>query len=220
MSTSEPVIDRIEYPALAVLKTMCASPRFLLVSALFIAAFMASFVLDGVIADYLSAPWSSGQRRAMVDSMRAWGEGSTIAVVLAGIFLIRRTEGRRCLVIGLACLVAALSVSSLKPLTRRLRPAEVQARGLTGHWHLEGNANSSFPSGHVATAFAFARGLSLAYPPLRTLSIVAASGTACSRMADGRHYLSDCLAGGMLGWAIATPILHFFHGRREKEFLS
>ena len=99
--------------------------------------------------------------------------------------------------------------------SRRLRPAEVHARGLAGHWHLEGNANSSFPSGHVATAFAFARGLSLAYPPLRTLSIVGASGTAWSRMADSRHYLSDCVAGGILGWALATPIFQFFM-RKEK----
>lgn len=183
---------------------------------LWVIAFIASFYLDGVIANYLDQPWSSGQRKALVDAMRAWGEASTIIVLLIGISLIKPSDRTKCVVIGLACIVASISVSSLKPLTRRLRPAEVHARGLEGHWHLEGNANSSFPSGHVATAFGFARGLSLAYPPLRALSIVAASGTAMSRMADARHYLSDCLAGGLLGWAIATPIMQFFL-RKEIE---
>jgi undecaprenyl-diphosphatase len=183
---------------------------------LWVAAFVASFVLDGMIADYFAQPWPSGQRKALVEAMRAWGEASTIMVLLVGISLIKPSDRLKCVAIGLACIGASLAVSSLKPLTRRLRPAEVQARGIEGHWHLEGNANSSFPSGHVATAFSFARGLSLAYPPLRTLSLFAASGTAVSRMADARHYFSDCLAGGLLGWAVATPIMQYFL-RREIE---
>ncbi|MBX9655960.1 phosphatase PAP2 family protein [bacterium] len=181
-----------------------------------ITAFVASLFLDGMIADYLNQPWSSGQRKALVEAMRAWGEASTIVVLLVGITLIKPTDRWKCVAIGLSCIAASLAASSMKPLTRRLRPAEVHARGLEGHWHLEGNANSSFPSGHVATAFSFARGLSLVYPPLRTLLVFAASGTAVSRMADSRHYLSDCLAGGLLGWAIATPIMQFFL-RREIE---
>lgn len=178
-----------------------------------------AFYFDGTLAHYMSQPWPSGQRKALVEAMRAWGEASTIIVLLLGISIAKPSDRMKCIAIGLACIVASLSVSSLKPLTRRLRPAEVQARGLEGHWHLEGNANSSFPSGHVATAFGFARGMSMAYPPLRMLSVIAASGTAISRMADARHYLSDCLAGGLLGWAVATPIMQFFL-RREKEMKS
>lgn len=176
-------------------------------SGLFLGLVALALRFDEPLANLMAGPWASGQRRAVTISMRAWGEGGTIAVILIGIAWVVPSMRRNCARTALACLVAAAFVVAVKPMSGRLRPDEVRARGLQGAWHVEGGVNSSFPSGHVATAFAFARGLVAMQPALAPLCYTAAAGTGLSRMADGRHYLSDTLVGGLLGWLWAGPIL-------------
>lgn len=163
----------------------------------------AAFALDASVAHFFAQPISSGQTKATLTSLRAWGEGSTIAIVLFGIASVRPKEWQRCVAIGVATLLVAAAVSALKPLTGRLRPEQVDERGLVGPWHFAEGSNSSFPSGHVATAFAFARGLSSSYPALRPVCLLAACGTGASRMYERRHFVSDCLAGAFFGWYLA-----------------
>ncbi|MGL5095623.1 MAG: phosphatase PAP2 family protein, partial [Planctomycetia bacterium] len=100
------------------------------------------------------------------------------------------------LVVG--TVLCAVAVDAVKPYAARKRPTETVPWG--GSWQTGAGRNSSFPSGHVATAFAFGRGLSLACPPLTPVVLAAGAGTAVSRMYDGRHYLSDCLVGAAWGW--------------------
>ena len=62
---------------------------------------------------------------------------------------------------------------------------------------------SSFPSGHSASAFAFATGVESVLPveviPIRAL----ASLVAYSRVHTGVHYPADALAGAFLGTTLA-----------------
>lgn len=68
----------------------------------------------------------------------------------------------------------------------------------------------AFPSGHSAAAFAVAAALAVFYPRGAALLFALAAGAAASRVAQGWHWPSDCLAGALLGvWsARVTTRLH------------
>lgn len=57
----------------------------------------------------------------------------------------------------------------------------------------------SFPSGHSASAFAFATGVSTAMPPVAPAVLPLAAGVAYSRVHTGVHYPSDVVVGAGLG---------------------
>ena len=60
----------------------------------------------------------------------------------------------------------------------------------------------SFPSGHTITAFAVAVPIGLYYPSLLAGLIFCAMSIAASRVLLGLHYLSDVLAGILIGCAV------------------
>jgi undecaprenyl-diphosphatase len=61
----------------------------------------------------------------------------------------------------------------------------------------------SFPSGHTITAFAVAVTLSLFYPELAPGLLFCALSVAASRILLGMHFLSDVLAGAVIGTMLA-----------------
>jgi len=67
--------------------------------------------------------------------------------------------------------------------------------------------STSFPSGHSASAFAFASGVGASLPvaavPLRALATL----VAYSRVHTGVHYPADVVAGSVLGGAIAPVVV-------------
>lgn len=65
----------------------------------------------------------------------------------------------------------------------------------------------SFPSGHSTAAFAGAVVLAWFYPGLRVAFFVLATACACSRVVQGAHWPSDCLAGAAVGFASAWTSL-------------
>ncbi len=60
----------------------------------------------------------------------------------------------------------------------------------------------SFPSGHSITAFAVAVSLGLFYPTALPALLLCALSVACSRILLGMHFLSDVIAGSILGAAL------------------
>lgn len=66
-------------------------------------------------------------------------------------------------------------------------------------------SNSSLPSGHTTTAFALLTPWALYYPHVVTYSLLAvgAGGTALARISKDKHWATDVLAGGTLGFLIA-----------------
>jgi membrane-associated phospholipid phosphatase len=159
--------------------------------------------VDETIARRFVKPLPSGQMQAGIDAMRAWGEGSVIVLLTIGLVLARAVSARRGLAVLAVCLAAGASAALMKPLFDRMRPSEVHASMASGAWHHSSGANTSFPSGHTATAFALARSLSVLFPAVAPVCLLGATGTAASRMLDERHYLSDCVAGAALGWICA-----------------
>ena len=123
------------------------------------------------------------------------------SVVLAG---IGGREGRRAAVNGLASVAVSSAVVNLavKPLGRRRRPDRAgQEVPLARHVNMP--RSSSFPSGHSASAFAFATGVGRTLPqaavPLRALAAV----VAYSRVHTGVLYPGDVVIGSLIGSSLA-----------------
>lgn len=168
-----------------------------------VALVLGSLLLDDGVAEFLAQPIRSGQLQGVLRAMRCWGEGATIVVLALGISVAHSGSRKRMLAVLAITLACAGTVDLIKPLVGRSRPGEASGASAAASWTNGPGWNSSFPSGHTATAFAFGRGLSLCYPPLRPVCLVAASGTGLSRMYEQRHYASDCVVGALLGWYLA-----------------
>ena len=161
-----------------------------------------AWCLDNWVVDLLGRPIPSLQLQGVLHSLRCWGDGATLVVLALGVGLARPDRWRVPIQVLLITLLCAGLVELIKPMVNRPRPEEVllAPAGVTP----QGSGwNSSFPSGHATTAFAFARALSLAYPSVQPACLLAASGTSLSRMFVRRHYLSDCVAGAVLSWLLA-----------------
>ena len=65
----------------------------------------------------------------------------------------------------------------------------------------------SFPSGHTITAFAVAISLSHFYPELSFALIFCAISVAASRILLGMHFLSDVVAGAVIGALLARAAI-------------
>lgn len=63
--------------------------------------------------------------------------------------------------------------------------------------------SASFPSGHAASAAAFATGVALESPRTAAVVVPLAAGVAYSRLHVGAHWLSDVLGGAALGAGVA-----------------
>jgi undecaprenyl-diphosphatase len=66
----------------------------------------------------------------------------------------------------------------------------------------------SFPSGHTITAFAVCTPLLVHFPSAAPGILFCAVSIAISRVLLGMHFLSDVLAGGIIGWLLATAVIH------------
>lgn len=114
-------------------------------------------------------------------------------------------SGRRAAFDGLTSIAVTSVVvnAALKPLGRRPRPE----RGPLVARHVRMPRSRSFPSGHAASAFAFATGAAATQPrlalPLRALATV----VAYSRVHTGVHFPGDVLVGSLLGVALAQVTL-------------
>jgi undecaprenyl-diphosphatase len=108
-------------------------------------------------------------------------------------------------------LAGGLASALLVPLKRRFRrrrPCEAGLHPLYNVRPLEYLAadHFSFPSGHSMNAFAIATAVGLGLPALLPALLFAAASVAASRVVLGLHYVSDVLAGSLLGAVIGTTV--------------
>jgi len=97
---------------------------------------------------------------------------------------------------GVSSVLSILLFIWLKRLTGRRRPCQIEPHCWAT---LLPPDQFSFPSGHTMTAFAVAIPLSLFYPTLSIGLLFCALSIAMSRILLGMHFLSDVLAGALIG---------------------
>jgi membrane-associated phospholipid phosphatase len=114
-------------------------------------------------------------------------------------------QGRRAAASGIVSVAVSSAVTNLvskRLLGKRARP-DREAADVPVSRQVRMPGSGSFPSGHAASAFAFATGVARVVPaaglPLRVLAAV----VAYSRVHTGVHYPGDVLAGAILGAAVA-----------------
>jgi membrane-associated phospholipid phosphatase len=135
------------------------------------------------------------------------------AAVLAGTGPV----GRRAAGTGLASIAVASTVVNLsaKPLARRRRPDRL-AYGVPVARHVPMPASRSLPSGHAASAFAFATGVGHVLPRAAVLTRALASLVAYSRIHTGVHFPGDVVLGSLLGTACAQATARVLDARRAR----
>ena len=127
-----------------------------------------------------------------------------------GLVLLLFGGPSRFIAVGEAALAAALGIAlflKLKKVAGRKRPCALEPHSWAT---LLPPDQFSFPSGHSMTAFAIAVPLGLFYPGLAIGVFFCAFSIAISRVMLGMHFLSDVIAGALLGAGLGYTVYNFF----------
>jgi undecaprenyl-diphosphatase len=151
------------------------------------------------------APWRTPTMRAVMGWITTFGQGWVLGVAALVIALVAHSMGRRELMQAGIAAVPALIASGLfsrviKILVARPRPRALP-EAVDSWWPSMASAYHSFPSGHATSAFTLAAVLAVVQPSNRWVFYALAGLIAFSRVALDAHFVSDVVAGGLLGWA-------------------
>lgn len=192
-----------------------------------VAAVVVGWIFSGIDDSTGIARWDSsaaefGRDRATVTSTRVLGEvtnlGGTVYVVtllaLVGVYhVVRRKDWGPLLYLAAVGVGIVLLNNGLKLIVDRDRPDIAQ---------LASHAGSSFPSGHSATAAACWAALAFVVTRRQTrgirivgagLAAFIAIAVATSRVLLGVHWLSDVVAGVLVGWTWSLLVTIALGGR-------
>ena len=128
------------------------------------------------------------------DKSRLW-LGIAAVVALAGGRRGRRAALEGVMAIGITSATVNLGV---KPIARRRRPDRAHP-ALFEDRHVPMPRSASFPSGHAASAFAFAYAVGRHVPALAVPIRLLATAVAYSRIHTGVHYPGDVVIGSVTG---------------------
>ncbi|HEY3480345.1 MAG TPA: phosphatase PAP2 family protein [Streptomyces sp.] len=128
---------------------------------------------------------------------------SKLSFGVAAALALRPGRPRAAALLGVAAIgVASASANLLgKSLVRRPRPDRADVP--LGR-HVPMPVSASFPSGHTASAFAFAAAIGSRYPWFAAPLGMLATAVGYSRVHTGVHYPGDVIAGALLGLASAA----------------
>lgn len=145
------------------------------------------------------------------------GESKWYFMVFVPLFLILRfILKNKALAMKLLFLVLAISVSGVvnmiaKWIAGRNRPINLFQFDFYGFNYFEVIYEStSFPSGHSLTVFALATAFTILFPRAGFLAFPAAAAIAASRVILTSHFVSDIIAGAVLGIICTLALKHYF----------
>lgn len=162
--------------------------------------------LDRRLFDAVATRHWPGADRVLPRLSRSANHGVLWFATAAGIAATRTPQARRAAVRGVASLaLASATINTLgKRSVRRARPVldtvplirQLKRQPIT----------TSFPSGHSASAVAFATGVALESRAWGAVVAPVAAAVAISRIYTGAHFPSDVLVGGALGAGAAFAV--------------
>jgi undecaprenyl-diphosphatase len=135
------------------------------------------------------------------DKSRLW-LGTAAILAVAGGPAGRRAAAHGLLAVGVT---SALVNLGLKSVYTRRRPDRAGA-GVPGQRQVRMPVSASFPSGHSASAFAFASAVGRDLPWLALGLHLLAGGVAYSRVHTGVHYPGDTIIGAIIGASTAQVV--------------
>jgi membrane-associated phospholipid phosphatase len=141
------------------------------------------------------------QLSGAANNSRLW-LGIAAAVALAGGERGRRAALEGVVAIGVTSAAVNLGV---KPIARRRRPDRAQPARFEDR-HVSMPRSASFPSGHAASAFAFAYAVGRHLPALAVPIRLLAAAVAYSRVHTGVHYPGDVVIGSVTGAGTAAMV--------------
>jgi len=136
-------------------------------------------------------------------------DGSRLWVLIAAALAVvggrrgRRAAIRGLVAVGVTSATANLGAKQLFPRRRPRRPVTTAERE---EHETKMPTSSSFPSGHTASAFAFATTVTLDVPALALPLYGLAAIVGYSRVHNGVHHPSDVMAGGVLGLTVGSAV--------------
>lgn len=156
------------------------------------------------------------------DRLSQPGASYTLLPLVAGFYgygvIFNDAKPREVGVLGGEALLDSLIVAAvLKPIAGRNRPNATAERG---HFF---DGGDSFPSGHTIESWALASVVAHEYQHQKLVPITAytlAGMVSLARFAAQKHYASDILAGGAMGWFIGRYVYkthqdHMMHTQRR-----
>lgn len=188
---------------------------------------------DQSISDSLRGWKMPGDLKKMVMLSEAFAHGAGVFFILLSVFVVAISRRRTVLIALLITALSGVISNGLKATVVRVRPHAV---GLQVKAETETNAEShagdpevateavnaselvveasfwdarqrSFPSGHTATAWGLAIGLSLCFPRAWWIFTILAILATVQRLESGAHYPSDVFAGAAIAFTVAACIL-------------
>jgi membrane-associated phospholipid phosphatase len=189
-----------------------------LLSAALLFCVVSFFFFDKTLTLYLDQ-FNRGFWRNFWKTMTRAGQSEwylvTGIILYAGFRKQNRQLSRAGLFLFSTVAVSGLVADILKLILGRARPKLFLQQNIYGFDFFQGHfehAWTSFPSGHSATAMSVAMTLSLLLPRFRLVFMAGAILVVASRVILCQHYLSDVIAGSMLGF-ITVVLLYqrFFH---------
>jgi membrane-associated phospholipid phosphatase len=179
----------------------------------------ASFSLDAPVRAAVigieGSNWDHSFQKTIVGSVSRYGDWPELMALGAVGFLIakkrRNLKWQRLFLIAMvASTLAGTMVNTLRLTTGRTRPRVSPAMEQAwygpyheGKWTVGHAEYNSFPSGHTATAMAFAAIIFLGSPFWGIVALFLAALVASSRVLLGAHHPSDLIAATLLSFALA-----------------
>ncbi|MER7347406.1 phosphatase PAP2 family protein [Streptomyces aurantiacus] len=162
--------------------------------------------LDYRVFDVVATRHWPGADRLLPRLSHAANHGRLWFATAAALAATRRPRARRAAARGVASLaVASATINTFgKRSVRRARPG-LETVPLVRRLKRQ-PVTTSFPSGHSASAAAFAAGVALESPRLGAAVAPLAGAVALSRVYTGVHFPSDVLAGAALGAGAALAV--------------
>jgi diacylglycerol kinase family enzyme/membrane-associated phospholipid phosphatase len=141
---------------------------------------------------------------------RAANRSGLWLALAGGLAMLAGRQGRRAAVRGILSIAATSALTNLpaKHLIARVRPEVALTPEVRRLARVP--SSTSFPSGHAASAMAFATAVSLELPRLRVLLGGLAAAVGFSRVYTGVHYPADVLVGAAIGTAVARSSTRFW----------
>ncbi|MBM7092823.1 phosphatase PAP2 family protein, partial [Streptomyces sp. S12] len=138
---------------------------------------------------------------------------------IAGALALGGSRPRRAALAGVGAVAVASASANLlgKRLVHRDRPDREAAR-VTVDRHVPMPTSASFPSGHTASAVAFATAVGTVLPAASVPLGALAGAVGYSRVHTGVHYPGDVAAGAVLGIASAATALAVASARFPASF--